>query len=174
VEGAVQAPEPDCWLHPDVAVAPSPIAGKGLFATAPIPAGVAVSRVGGKLVSTAELDALLAAGSGYVDSITVDDDVHLVLPAGTSNHYGNHSCDPNLWWANAYTLVARRDLAAGEELTVDYATSSGHPDFTMFCHCETYRCRQVVAGDDWRISQLQQRYAGHWVPHLQRLIDAGA
>jgi hypothetical protein len=31
----------------------------------------------------------------------------------------------------------------------------------------------VITGDDWRIPQLQQRYAGHWIPYLQRLIDAG-
>ncbi len=41
----------------------------------------------------------------------------------------------------------------------------------MMCHCETYRCRQMVTGDDWRIPQLQQRYAGSWVPLIQRLID---
>ncbi len=167
-------PGPDCWLHPDVTIAASPIAGRGLFATAPIAAGSAVSRLGGRLVSTAELEAIVAASAVYVDSITVDDDVQLVLPAGTANHYGNHSCDPTLWWADEYTLVARRDVGAGEELTNDYATGSNRPDFTMFCHCQTYRCRQVIACDDWTIPQLQQRYSGHWVPYLQRLIDAGS
>jgi SET domain-containing protein len=176
VDGGVPAPEPapDCWLHPDVTIAASPIAGRGWFAAAPIAAGTAVSRVGGTLVSTAELDAIVAASDVYVDSITVDDDVQLVLPIGTPNHYGNHSCDPNLAWADEYTLVTRRDVLAGEELTSDYATGSNHPDLTMFCHCETYRCRQVIAGDDWRIPQLQQRYARGWIPYLQRLIDASA
>lgn len=37
-------------------------------------------------------------------------------------HYRNHSCDPTLWHADAYTLVTRRAVDAGEELTVDYAT----------------------------------------------------
>jgi hypothetical protein len=43
----------------------------------------------------------------------------------------------------------------------------------MYCHCETYRCRQLVAGDDWRIPELQRRYDGHWVPFLQRRIATG-
>jgi hypothetical protein len=81
----------------------------------------------------------------------------------------NHSCDPNTWFAGD-ALVTRRAIAIGEELTYDYAT--GSTGLTLYCHCETYRCRQVVEGSDWRIPQLQQRYAGHWAPTVQRLIDA--
>lgn len=80
----------------------------------------------------------------------------------------NHSCDPNTWF-DGDVLVTRRPVTAGDELTYDYAT--GTTDLTLFCHCETYRCRQVIAGDDWRIPQLQQRYAGHWAPVVQKLID---
>ena len=36
----------------------------------------------------------------------------------------NHACDPNTW-LDGLDLVARRHVAAGEELTVDYATFSG-------------------------------------------------
>jgi hypothetical protein len=41
----------------------------------------------------------------------------------------------------------------------------------MMCHCETYRCRQVIEGTDWQIPQLQKRYAGMCAPDVQRLID---
>jgi uncharacterized protein len=167
----------DCWLHPAVRPAPSDIAGTGLFAAVPLAAGTAVVRVGGRLVSTAELHALIAAvrrdpARGYVDSIVVDEDVELVLPPRWASHFGNHSCDPNLWWTDAYTLSARRDIAAGEEVTNDYATSTADPGFLLRCHCESTRCRGMVSGDDWQIHELQARYDGHWVPMLQRRIDA--
>ncbi len=81
----------------------------------------------------------------------------------------NHSCDPNSWFDGA-ELVTRRPITAGEELTYDYAT--GATDLTLYCHCETYRCRQVIEGTDWQIPQLQQRYAGHFAPDVQKLIDA--
>jgi SET domain-containing protein len=83
----------------------------------------------------------------------------------------NHSCDPNLGWQDDHTLVALRDIAAGEELTIDYATVVADAEFVMMCHCETYRCRQVVEGGDWQIPQLQRRYAGRWAPAVQRKID---
>lgn len=167
----MRAPAAECWLHDDVTVARSAIAGHGLFATAPIAAGTPVSRLGGRLCSTAELRELIAA-SGYVDSVVVDEDVHLLLAPGNRNRLGNHSCDPNLWWTDEYTLSARRDIAAGEELTSDYSTNIADPQFVLRCHCESYRCRQMVTGDDWRIPQLQRVYAGHWTPMLQRRIDA--
>ena len=83
----------------------------------------------------------------------------------------NHSCEPNLGWADDHTLVAIRAIAVGDELTLDYATVITDPDFVMMCHCETYRCRQVIEGRDWKIPQLQKRYAGSWSPAVQRLID---
>jgi hypothetical protein len=68
---------------------------------------------------------------------------------------GNHSCDPNLWWTDPYTLAARRDIAPGDEITNDYATSTGAAGFTMSCRCGTAMCRGIVTGEDWRRDDLQ-------------------
>jgi len=170
-------PEPDCWLHPAVSIGPSAIAGTGLFATTLIGAGTVLLRVGGRLVSTSTFHALIAEAQrdparGYVDSIVVDEDTQLVLPPRSASSFGNHSCDPNLRWADGYRLSARRDIGPAEELTNDYATSTADPSFLLRCHCGSTRCRGMVTGEDWRIPELQQRYDGHWVPMLQRRIRA--
>ena len=89
-----------------------------------------------------------------------------------TNRFGNHSCDPNLGWVDEYTLATMADVPAGQELVSDYAMSTADPDYVLRCHCPSYRCRQMVAGDDWRIPQLQQRYRGWWVPYVQSLVDA--
>lgn len=87
----------------------------------------------------------------------------------------NHCCDPSLAWdGDGAGLVAFRDVAAGEELTIDYATCSTDPAMLVRCHCETYRCRQMVTGDDWRIPEVQRRYAGHFAPQVQRRIGGSA
>ena len=170
-------PEPDCWLHPDVEVRSSPISGRGLFATADIEAATVVSRLGGCLVSGERLRDLFAAAARdprhpYIDTIAVDADLHLVLPPRRPNGYGNHSCDPNLWWVGPYELAARRDLARGEELTNDYAASTAAPDFVMACSCGSALCRGIVTGDDWRRRDLHARYGRHWVPALLTCIDS--
>jgi SET domain-containing protein len=129
-------PPADDALPPTI-VSSSPIAGRGLFASAPIANGQVVLRLDTEDVRTRV----------------------------------NHSCDPNLGWTDDRTLVAVRDVADGNELTVDYATRITDPDFVMICHCETYRCRQIIEGADWQIPQLQKRYAGTWAPAVQHLID---
>jgi hypothetical protein len=181
-----EAPEPHSWLDPRIDTRPSAIHGIGLFAVADIPAGTVVSRLGGRLVSDRRLEALLRESSagadgdgggdgdgdgGYVDSIVVGVNLHLLLPVSDRNHYGNHSCDPNLWWTGPYALAARRSIQAGEEVTNDYATSTGSEGWEMPCWCGSPLCRKVVAGSHWRRQDLRQRYGGHWVPALLDRID---
>jgi hypothetical protein len=164
-----------CWLHPHVQVQVSVIQGRGLFATRPLTAGTTIAVLAGQLVSGDELDRLLAdarASQRYLDTICVDDDAHLVLPPGQPVHYGNHSCDPNMWHTDAYTLATRRDIRAGEELTVDYATQTTAADFQMPCRCGTPACRQVITGNDWQILQWRDQYQGHVVPAVARRITA--
>jgi hypothetical protein len=175
-----ELPEADCWLHPAVEVRPSPIAGLGLFAMAAITTGTIVGRVGGQLVSGQRLRELLAAAASdprqpYIDTISVAEDLHLVLPPRRDNGYGNHSCDPNLWWVSAYELAARAAIAPGDELTNDYGTSSAEPGFAMDCRCGSAFCRGVITGSDWRRQDLRDRYGAHWVPVLlARIRSAGA
>jgi hypothetical protein len=106
-------------------------------------------------------------------SVTLGEDRHLLMddpehPA----RYGNHSCDPNLWHLDAVTIAARRDLAPGDEATLDYATHTAVESWSMPCACSTALCRGVITGADWRLAGLQARYAGHWTPLLQARIDA--
>jgi uncharacterized protein len=167
-------PPADVWVDDRVTVRPSRIEGSGLFASEDIPEGTVVIRLGGRLVTTDELERLIArenAKARYVDTITAYDEQHLVLPPATIVHFGNHSCDPTLWYVGAYELATRRDVSAGEELTVDYGTASGARDFVMECRCHSAECREKVTSDDWQRPELQERYRGHWVPTLQDRID---
>jgi ribosomal protein S18 acetylase RimI-like enzyme len=154
-----------CWGHPHLAIQRSEIAGQGLFASKPISKGEVVSRLAGRKVTTVELKELLK--NPPVDAITLDEDEHLVLPRDPRPviAYGNHSCDPNLWWIDAVTLEARRDIAAGEEVTSDYGTSTG-VDYELACRCGSPLCRGTITGEDWKRPELQERYGDHWIPAL--------
>ena len=93
-------------------VSSSTIAGEGLFATDNVPTDTLLLRLGGQLVDSEELDRLIAAANAagrYVDTTTVDENVHLVLPPDTLVHFGNHSCDPSAWHCGPYEVRARRD-----------------------------------------------------------------
>ncbi len=173
-----EAPPETLWVHPHLAVRDSSIEGRGLFATDELPTGEVVLRLNGRLVSTEELGRLIEHANAdpshsYVDTLTIYEDAHLVLPPGTLIHFGNHSCDPNVWHVGTYEIATRRAVGVGEELTIDYGTQSGAAGFSMACSCGSPICRGVVSSNDWRLPELQARYRHHWVPALEARIAAG-
>jgi SET domain-containing protein len=132
-------------LHPALEVRASAIQGLGLFATEPIAARSVCVEMGGRLIDAAELARIAATGAPY-SAFALDADHHVLQADDDPARFGNHSCDPNLELAAPTTLVARRAIAAGEEVTVDYATMSDTPGWSMVCNCGASNCRRVIVG----------------------------
>lgn len=57
----------------------------------------------------------------------------------------NHSCQPNTRY-DGLDVVAVRPIAAGEELTIDYATFTGPDAESFVCHCGAAACRGRIVG----------------------------
>jgi SET domain-containing protein len=166
----IRAPE-RCWLDPRVVARPSPIEGLGLFATGPIARGDVVGIIGGRVIDDVELRRIARSRSKY-NSAAIGDGANLLLQNDEVVTRGNHSCDSNLWMRDAFTLEARRDIAAGDEVTIDYALQTAVPDWEMACHCGSPYCRKRIRGNDWMRPELQERYRGHFSPFLNRRIEA--
>jgi uncharacterized protein len=171
-----EAPPETLWVHPHLDRKSSTIDGEGLISTSALPADVIVVRLAGRLVSSDELGSLIERtnadpSAGFVDTVMIYEDAHLVLPPGSLIHFGNHSCDPNLWHVGPYEISTRRPVEPGDELTIDYGTHSAE-GFSMACRCGSPLCRGIVSGDDWRLPALQDRYRNHWVPALEDRISA--
>ena len=163
---------PTSWLTPKLDVRPSPIEGLGLFAREPIDAGEPVAVMGGETM-TDEQFARFLAGAERWSAAAIDEDLNLVQDLDDPLARGNHSCDPNLWMADELTLVARRDVGADQEATIDYALMTVDDAWSMACRCGSAECRGVVTGRDWRRADLQARYRGHFSPFIGRRIAAG-
>lgn len=157
---------------------PSPVHGRGLFALAPIRAGEAVIIWGGVVFTRAEVEAgKVAPGSAG----RIGEGVYLGSWAGTYDRerddrgdFINHSCDPNVWMQDEVTQVARREISAGEELSMDYSMIQEEEDWVApwVCQCGSALCRGRVRGTDWQREDLQRRYAGHFSPFINRRIEA--
>jgi hypothetical protein len=87
--------------------------------------------------------------------------------------FSNHSCDPNIGVQGQIVFVALREIATGEELTHDWATTDDD-DYSMTCRCGTTTCRGVITGRDWQNKELQRKYHGIFSWYLQRKIDHAA
>jgi uncharacterized protein len=163
------------YRSPKTEVRPSPIHGTGLFAKQAIAMGDIVAVKGGHVLGRAQWAELEPTLGSAEIQITED----LFIAPVQANHrdgsmlYTNHSCDPNLAIQGQIVLVAMRDIATGDELTIDWATTDDL-DYVMDCHCGSPRCRGTVTGKDWMKRELQEKYAGWFCWFLQRKIDATA
>ena len=159
------------WLHPSVVSGDAGAQGRGLFTIGAIDAGTVVVVIGGQVMTEHEFRRYMTNVRPFY-ALAIAEEQHLVLDADDPARLGNHSCDPTMWHADAVTLVARRDLLPGDELTPDYALHTVDPAFRMACSCGSAQCRQVVAGTDWLLPELQARYAGRFSPFINARIAA--
>lgn len=157
---------------PKTQVRDSPIQGQGLFAREPIAAGEIVAVKGGYVLSGAAwfpLEDELGAAE-----IQIAEDLFVAPVRPEERHgsmlYTNHSCDPNVAIQGQIVFVAMRDVAAGEELTHDWATTDDL-DYEMECNCGSPECRGTITGKDWQKPELQERYRGWFCWFLERKIE---
>ncbi len=143
--------------------------GQGVFALAPIPAGAPALRFGGELYRRLEdlsdPHHFIQVGSGL-----------FLGPSGDIDDYVNHSCQPNTGLrlqGQELTLVAIEAIAAGEELTFDYATCLGPEDLSvMACGCGHAGCRGAISNRSLGPEQVARYQALGMLPDFVARIHA--
>ena len=136
-------------------VRPSSIEGLGLFAACSVHAGDRIGRV--NVVREITLDSPLRADLGERADHCAYPDGRVVL-WGYPDRHVNHSCDPNAYEAfegESSYLLARREIAEGEEITCDYNINISEGT-AWPCACGAGRCSSEVAGDFFRLSTERQ------------------
>jgi hypothetical protein len=143
------------WLSPEVEVRRSGIEGFGLFAVRGLAAGTVVERLGGRVIDDAELAALEPPYS----SLTVAEACICCsirrIRCATATTRARRICGTS-------TRPPSRYARTWPWPTIDYATHTGVPEWSMACSCGGAVCRGVVTGQDWRRAELRATYGDHW------------
>ena len=164
------------WVNPKLEVRENGWCGKGVFTKENITSGERIAMFGGYVIDMNELASLKKAHPKTYNTVfeigyQVDDDL-IFSPTERTQlsviEYLNHTCDPNCWFENQITLVARREIKAGEELSMDYGTCMTMEDFQLECLCEKESCRKLITGNDWKNIELQKSYGGHFQPYIEK------
>ena len=128
-------------LAPGLTVAPSPIHGRGCFATARFERWKKIAEYTGERITNAEArrrgQRRVLRISGLDQRWSIDGS-----RGGNGTHYINHSCTPNAFMRTAgrrLLVLALRDIRPGEEITIDYV-STLHSDRKR-CTCNAPGCR---------------------------------
>lgn len=163
------------WLHPNVESRATGTHGDGLFAVRSIEAVECVLVFGGYIL-TVEQESQLA---GKLSDNGVQVAKNLVICSTRTEEWGgenflNHSCEPNAGFKGQIAVVAMRDIAKGEEITIDYAMvlhkASKGPAYRLECLCGAEACRGVITENDWKNPALQKKYHGYFQPYLEAEI----
>jgi SET domain-containing protein len=149
---------------PEIEVRVSPCGGRGAFALEEILKGTFVAPVTGTLTPR---DRLVWSPDTY--AMQIGEDLYMV-GAGNADDFINHSCSANLGFNDdGQWFVALRDIAAGEELSFDYAMSENDLDFAMTCQCGAASCRGTVSAFRFLPRREQERFLPHAQPYLRAL-----
>ncbi len=161
--------QPTCYLSPKATARLKTHREYGVYAIAPIQKEEMLAMWGGEVVTQETFETLPERLRRL--SIQIEENLFLVALNEGPSDYVNHSCEPNGGLSGQIELVALRDIAAGEEITFDYAMSDGSDYDEFECECGAPACRGTVRGTDWRDPALWEKYAGHFSPYLQRRIE---
>jgi hypothetical protein len=110
----------------------------------------------GPVIDRAGLEALTAWEREHLSEFGVG--LWRVLPEPRC--YLNHACDPNAAGTERDAVVALRDIAAGDEITIDYrwnAYDDGTGVWKMDCECDPRRGPHKVVGDFFSLPDESQR-----------------
>ena len=158
-------------LSPKLEARPVPEkGGLGVFARESINAGELLVLWGGRILAESELDPEIPYFNQRV--LQIEEGLYMLQPEPLEpSDYFNHSCSPNAGFSGQIALVAMRDIEAGEEACFDYAMCDGSPYDEFICSCGSDICRGNVTGEDWKRTELRERYTGYYMPYLQRRIS---
>ncbi len=140
---------------------------KGIFATAGIAAGeILIDLRGERLLRAPNRESLQVGASSHV--------------VGRRETVGclNHACEPTARLdAGGGSIVALRDVAPGQEITVNYLATEYDMHENFLCDCESPECFGVIRGfrylsDDERV-RLLPVLARHLYGRLRK-VDAAA
>jgi hypothetical protein len=163
---------PFSYRSPKTEVRDSKIHGRGLFAIAAIGKDEIVAVKGGHIVDRKTLREEITPRLASVE-IQIDHDLFIAPVSDEERElsmlYSNHSCNPNLGLRGEISLVAMREIRAGEELTHDWAMTDDD-DYSVECNCGAPDCRKILTGKDWERPDLQKRYAGFFSAYIERRI----
>jgi SET domain-containing protein len=99
--------------------------GKGVFAVSPIPAGEAAVHLSEVFDDRASRHSI-QVGEGRHQAHT-----------GEVDDFVNHSCRPSAYLdAENLRIVAREEIAAGEEVTINYSASEWDMAEPFLCRCD--------------------------------------
>lgn len=146
-----------------VGMGKSKIHGLGLIAKRLIKKGETICLIKGKIVDWHVKDKASALFGpnwiGISETVWID--------PSDAGLYVNHSCKPSAGIKGKITLVAIKDIARGDEVTIDYSITECAEFWEMDCYCGSKRCRRKIGP----IQTLPIKIYKEYLPYIPRFFQ---
>jgi hypothetical protein len=95
-------------------------------------------------------------------------------PSRDYTNFLNHRCfNPSAWFHGDDKLVARKDMRAGDQITIEYATcDTAFAAFDGECTCGSPHCRKIISNKDFLRADIQKQFKGHYRQFLEKRLFA--
>jgi len=161
-----------CYRSPKIEVRTSDLEGRGVFAVTRIGKDEVVAIKAGHIVTSDELAEITSSVGDY--ALQIHDGLYLSPRSRDELErmaiFINHSCNPNVGFLGQIVYVAMRNIEPGEELCHDYSMERTD-DYSLECRCGSHCCRGKVTGDDWKRTDLQERYGARFSSYILEKIE---
>ncbi len=149
--------------------------GRGVFTRTAVRAGERLLKFAGEPLVRTDV-ARVAKAHGHDGYLQIGPDAYLGLSGGADD-YVNHACEPNCHVQFSRTgvyLVARYDIAAGDELFFDYALTQIDFPFRFHCMCGHAACRGDIGNFDEVPSERMRVYRAERVlpDYIEEAMDS--
>lgn len=143
-------------IHKELQIKKSLIDGKGIFIRVPVPVGTVMFDIVAEKIHYHNNQSMANQNPNWIGCGFEE---WLKIGPGDIASYINHSCLPNVIINEKQEVIALVDLAAGEELFLDYSTTELDPYWTMNCNCGVPTCRNILRSFQYLPKFLQEKYA---------------
>ena len=89
-------------------------------------------------------------------------------PTCSYGRFINHSCNPNTLIKNKTEFVAMKNIKKGEEITIDYSTTTNESMWTMKCRCKSKNCRKIIRSFQSLPSSTFNKYKNYVQPFYRK------
>ena len=162
----------DPWFSKGLLLKASKIHGLGLFTSANIASGKLILTFGGCLLPLSN-----RRSTDVIPSTAIPLSENIILAECTNaqkdlSDYINHSCNPNIGFRDAISIIAIKNIKKGEELVIDYAFWEVDPSWKLKhdCNCGNKNCRGTISGVDWKQIKSTHIHFNYLSPFLKRRI----
>jgi hypothetical protein len=148
-----------------ISIGKSKINGVGLFADESIKKGEKISYIRGPIRVVRDFTKVPAALNKVSYNWIGIGRYSYIDTKNSPFRFINHSCDPNAIIVTPRTIIARKSIHQGEEITMDYSLTEAGQDWCIHnCTCKSARCRGLIEP----INKLPKHVFRSYMPHITK------